>query len=375
MKSFCGAAVFIAIGFWAATAAGSDTCDPEGEYPYFQRRINWLTYNDDIYGLELVGKFYTQSVENEDGSASFQLEVKKEGMVVSLTNLTSVRIGVWPSCNEGSVPNGAAKFQVNLSEADIDQDNLVFQIPVTEMPIPNCLSQDSICMVAAFKGFVGDTQTPLRISMQMTDGSQCPSSTPKGPNGVTQCPISLDWSKASPTPSPSPTPFQVCEKDIEAAGLEPTFTCEGESNCSTTVDLVVRGTSTDVGTLTYSTSSVNGERCFHLVMSLNSAGQEYTVTAMYLGLWGANQDLGEIWGNNEEFQIADADPDSPLEWDICPSMLIYMPNCISINDMLYLGTIEVSNKDGGWFFNPSESDCPYLNGIPFQGCPVNVEWN
>ncbi|KAJ8908622.1 hypothetical protein NDN08_005327 [Rhodosorus marinus] len=377
MKSFYGTALFIAIGFLAATAAAeSDNCDPDGEYPYFQRRTNWMSYDDGEYGLQLVAKFYTQSVENEDGSASFQLEVKKQGVIEVLTNLTSVKIGVWPNCDQGSVPNGGAKFQINLSAEDIDQNNLAFRIPVTEMPIPNCLSQDSICMVGAFRGFVGDNETPLRISSQHTDDTQCPGSTPTGPNGVTQCPIGVKWSDASPTPSPTPTPFYNCEKDIQATGLEPSFTCENESNCSSTFSLVVRDMSINVGTLTYSTSSVNGERCFHLAISLNSVGQEYTVTDMYLGLWGADQDLNEIWDNNQEFQIAaPVDPGSPLEWDICPSLLTDMPNCTSMNDMVYISTIEASNDKGGWFLVPGESDCPELEVIPFQGCPVNVEWN
>lgn len=205
MKKFCAATVFIAVGLFAATAtAESDNCDPKGNYPYFERRTNWLSFTDVVNGLQLVAKFYTQTVENEDGSASFQLEIVKEGATdLTLAQLTRARIGLWPDCAPGSVPNGGSKFQINLNGDEIDQDNLVFQIPVTDMPIPNCLDLDSICMVGAFKGFVGPLETALRISQQPT-GSECPGLTPPGPNGIRQCPISLQWSEGTPTPTPTP---------------------------------------------------------------------------------------------------------------------------------------------------------------------------
>jgi len=249
MKSFYGTAVLMAISFFAASAAADNTCDPGGEYPNFQERENWLTASWGLIHNQNLATFYTSTAVNEDGSTSFQLKIVKGGSTFNLQDLTTARIGVWPNCDEGSVPNGNAKFQINLSGSDIDQDNLVYQIPVTEMPIPNCLSLDSICLVAAFKGTVYQSTTGqlfdvnLRVSTVPYTPTTCPSSTPRGPNGVVQCPIDVDWVD-SPTPTPSPTPFLNCQKEINRIGLEPTFSCGDDSDCSNSAALYSSGTTT-----------------------------------------------------------------------------------------------------------------------------------
>ncbi|KAJ8900693.1 hypothetical protein NDN08_002773 [Rhodosorus marinus] len=374
MKTWHTTTMLLAAGFLAAIAAAeSGDCDPKGEYPYFQRRTNFLTTGGPPGRVNYIATMNTRTGLITNGIPSFEVEVENHAQLV---NMTRVRLGVWPDCKEGSVPSGKSKFQIALDGDDIDQDNLVFEIPVTAMPIPNCLSQDSICMVGAFRGFVGDTETNLRISTKQPSGSQCPASTPKGPDGITQCPIGVIWVDGTPSPSPTPSPFYNCEKDIEATGLEPTFTCGKKTNCISTFSLLNRFTGTNVATATYSTSSVNGERCFHLVIKFNSGEQGQSITGMYLGLWGADQDLKTIWENNQEFQIATSvAPDSPLEWDICPSMLTDMPNCTSIEDMLFLSTIEASDESGnGYFLDPDVGQCPDLEVIPFNGCPVNTKW-
>eukprot|EP00189_Rhodosorus_marinus_P014341 CAMPEP_0184751918 /NCGR_PEP_ID=MMETSP0315-20130426/43304_1 /TAXON_ID=101924 /ORGANISM="Rhodosorus marinus, Strain UTEX LB 2760" /LENGTH=381 /DNA_ID=CAMNT_0027231219 /DNA_START=502 /DNA_END=1644 /DNA_ORIENTATION=- len=381
MKSFFETAVLIAIGFFAASAAADDTCDPKGEYPNFQERDNWLTADFGLFYNQNLATFYTSTAVNEDGSTSFQLKIVKGGSTFNLQDLTTARIGVWPNCDEGSVPNGNAKFQINLSGSDIDQDNLVYQIPVTEMPIPNCLSLDSICLVSAFKGTVYESDSGqlfdvnLRVTTVPYTPTTCPRSVPRGPNGVVQCPISVDW--VSPTPSPSPSPFSNCQKEIDQVGLEPTFDCGNDSDCSTSAALYFSGTTTKVGRLVWSTKIVNSQSCFNIKLGLNSIGQKYIVTNFSAGIWGVDQDLKEISDNYTLWQIQQYNIRGMYEWHICPKKMYPIPSCTSITDMLYTVAVEAETKTFGSPANfvTSPDDCPLINGFSgIYGCPVKVQW-
>ncbi|KAJ8900831.1 hypothetical protein NDN08_000130 [Rhodosorus marinus] len=367
MKSYYATTVFIAVGCLAAIAAGQQQyCNPNGMLPTFQKRPTILHYGggSETMGTR-AGQMETQTVLNEDGSTSFQVLVTNyEGKIL---NITKVRIGVWPTCDGTTVPLGPGKFQINLADDEIDQGNWRFQIPVTSMPIPNCLSEDKFCMVVALGGYVSTNEfVNLRLSSSYTNGNQCPAHTPQGPNGVTQCPIGVTW-----------------RENCESEGYYPVFK-------SWNYLTFPNGPEGDVFTANLRMESMLGpDGNTGLTVFITTQSPNFLkLTRARFGVW-PNCNDGSVPNGGSKFQVSvteDLIDQQDMAWRIATAGMP-IPNCVNLRTFCFVGSFKAEVID---YLNTTVSRSlviskQYTNGTQCKGgmgrgpngvqqCAIGVDW-